>query len=58
MQPYDAKQQRHMEYLKDHGWFLDFHFERVMEDFRRTYPRLMTQTVEGARFEDETPVVP
>jgi len=58
MQPYDTKQQRHMEYLKDHGWFADFPFERVMTDFQRTYPRLMAPRTEGARFEEETPVVP
>jgi transglutaminase-like putative cysteine protease len=58
MQPYDAKQQRHMEYLNDHGWFDDFPFERVMSDFRAAYPRLMTQRSEGSHFEEETPVAP
>ena len=58
MHPYDAKQQRHMEYLRDHGWFADFPFERVMEDFRRAYPRLMAGAAASGRFEQETPIVP
>ncbi len=58
MHPYDAKQQRHMEYLKDHGWFADFPFERVMDDFRRTYPRMMAGEAVSGHFEQETPIVP
>jgi len=58
MHPYDARQQRHMEYLTDHGWFADFPFERVMEDFRRAYPRLMEGEAWSGRFEQETPIVP
>jgi hypothetical protein len=58
MQPYDSRQQRHMEYLEDHGWFAEFPFERVMSDFRKAYPRMMTHRADGSRFEEETPVVP
>jgi transglutaminase-like putative cysteine protease len=58
LQPYDAKRQRHMEYLRDHGWFVDFPYDRVMSDFQRTYPRLKGHGAAGSRFEDETPIVP
>jgi transglutaminase-like putative cysteine protease len=58
MHPYDTRQQRHMEYLNDHGWFADFPFERVLEDFRRAYPRLMDGSVAGGRFETESPIQP
>jgi transglutaminase-like putative cysteine protease len=58
MHAYDARQQRHMEYLRDHGRFADFPFERVMEDFRRAYPRLMAGEAAAGRFEQETPIVP
>jgi transglutaminase-like putative cysteine protease len=57
MHPYDAKQQRHMEYLKDHGIFADFPYDRVMDDFRKLYPGLFKQQVTG-RFEQETPLHP
>jgi len=58
MHPYDAKSQRHMEYLRDHGWFEDFPFERVMTDFRKAYPKLMEARTAGGRFEEEKPIVP
>jgi transglutaminase-like putative cysteine protease len=61
MHPYDAKNQRHMEYLRDHGRFAEFPFERVMADFKRAYPNLMrlagAQGVGGA-FEQEQPILP
>lgn len=58
MQPYDAKRRRHMEYLTDHGWFVDFPYDRVMSDFRRAYPRLMAERAAGSRFEEEAPIAP
>jgi transglutaminase-like putative cysteine protease len=58
MHPYDAKRQRHMEYVQDHGWFADFPFERVMADFRRVYPHLLKGAMPAGRFEHETPIQP
>ena len=40
LQQYDARQRRHMEYVKDHGTWSDFPFERVMGEFRAFYPAL------------------
>lgn len=37
-QPYDASQRRHMEYVKDHGAWSDFPYDRVDADFRAFYP--------------------
>jgi len=37
-QPYDAHERRHMEYVKDHGFWTDFPFDKVVADFRAFYP--------------------
>jgi hypothetical protein len=37
-QPYDARDRRHMEYVKDHGIWSDFPYEKVEADFRAFYP--------------------
>ncbi len=58
MHPYDAKRQRHMEYVQDHGWFVDFPFERVLTDFRKMYPRLLNGSLPEGHFEQETPIQP
>jgi transglutaminase-like putative cysteine protease len=50
-QEYDAKDRRHMEYIRDHGCWSDFPFERVMEDFRAFYPpALFERDGAGERF--------
>ncbi|MFM9887941.1 MAG: transglutaminase-like domain-containing protein [Burkholderiales bacterium] len=56
-QPYDAQNRRHMEYVRDHGVWSDFPFERVVADFRAFYPA-STYGGDGAgeRFEDGVPV--
>jgi len=52
-QPYDAQQRRHMEYVKDHGIWSDFPFERVEADFRAFYPVSAFGAGEpGEKFED------
>ncbi|CAG1012575.1 hypothetical protein BURK2_04548 [Burkholderiales bacterium] len=52
-QEYDAKNRRHMEYLRDHGCWSDFPFDRVMSDFRAFYPTEAYQNFKsGERFED------
>jgi transglutaminase-like putative cysteine protease len=52
-QEYDAKDRRHMEYVKDHGCWSDFPYERVAADFRAFYPAsLFDADASGERFED------
>ncbi|MFO1364432.1 MAG: transglutaminase family protein [Burkholderiales bacterium] len=52
-QEYDARDRRHMEYVKDHGVWSDFPHERVMADFRAFYPaRLFEGEKPAERFED------
>jgi transglutaminase-like putative cysteine protease len=52
-QPYDAHQRRHMEYVKDHGVWSDFPYDKVDADFRAFYPlELMTGEDPGEKFED------
>lgn len=52
-QEYDAKNRRHMEYLRDHGTFSEFPFERVMADFRAFYPADAYKSFKaGEKFED------
>jgi transglutaminase-like putative cysteine protease len=52
-QPYDAQNRRHMEYVKDHGVWSDFPFERVTSDFRAFYPpSTYGKEAPGERFED------
>ncbi len=52
-QPYDAGRRRHMEYVKDHGAWSDFPYEKVDADFRAFYPaEFMTEDDPGEKFED------
>jgi transglutaminase-like putative cysteine protease len=52
-QPYDANQRRHMEYVKDHGVWSDFPYEKVDADFRAFYPvELLSGDDAGEKFED------
>lgn len=37
---FDTKNQRHMEYVNDRGWFADPPIEALLEDMRTTYPKL------------------
>jgi transglutaminase-like putative cysteine protease len=55
MHPFDAKQQRHMEYLRDHGLFAEFPYDRVIGEFREFYPEFFKRQVSG-NFEQETPL--
>jgi transglutaminase-like putative cysteine protease len=48
--PYDRAGQRHMEYVHEHGSFDDVPLERIVADFARAYPRLLT-AVPGADFQ-------
>jgi transglutaminase-like putative cysteine protease len=52
-QPYDALDRRHMEYVKDHGIWSDFPYEKVEADFRAFYPlSAFAESDPGERFED------
>jgi transglutaminase-like putative cysteine protease len=52
-QEYDARDRRHMEYVKDHGCWSDFPLEKVAADFRAFYPaRLFEGEKPAERFED------
>lgn len=52
-QEYDARDRRHMEYVKDHGVWSDFPYDKVAADFRAFYPaRLFEGEKPAERFED------
>ena len=52
-QPYDAQHRRHMEYVKDHGCWSDFPYDKVETDFRAFYPlSAFGQVDPGEKFED------
>jgi transglutaminase-like putative cysteine protease len=57
MHPFDAKRQRHMEYLQDHGIFAEFPFDRVIGDFRKFYPGMFKKEMSGD-FAAESPLHP
>ncbi len=53
-QPFDAQGRKHMEYVVDHGIWSDFPYERVVHDFKATYPEsLFQQSADPAHFENE-----
>jgi len=57
LQPLDAQGRKHMEYVVDHGFWSDFPYEQVVNDFKAAYPEsLFQQTTERTRFEDERPL--
>jgi len=41
MHPYNALQQRHMEYVKQHGEFDDLPYDQLKEEMLRDYPQLI-----------------
>jgi transglutaminase-like putative cysteine protease len=56
-QEYDALDRRHMEYVKDHGCWSDFPYQKVAADFRAFYPpSAYGEDETGERFEDGAPV--
>jgi transglutaminase-like putative cysteine protease len=42
LQPYNARRERHMEYLRDRGLFDDLPYQELAAEMRATYPRLVT----------------
>src|SRR5471032_906025 len=56
-QPYDAHNRRHMEYVKDHGIWSDFPYDKVEADFRAFYPPgTYGEEDPGEQFEDSARV--
>jgi transglutaminase-like putative cysteine protease len=56
LQPYDERNRRHMEYLRDHGLFDDLPYDRAVADWRAGYPRLIEAAERGeigGRFESD-----
>ena len=52
-QPYDAHRRRHMEYVKDHGAWSEFPYDKVEADFRAFYPASSFGAADpGEKFED------
>jgi len=52
-QPYDARNRRHMEYVRDHGVWSDLPYERISRDLREFYPANAVGGEDaGERFED------
>jgi transglutaminase-like putative cysteine protease len=44
LHPFDAAGRRHMEYVREHGSFADFPYDRLMAAFRETYPGFFDKT--------------
>jgi transglutaminase-like putative cysteine protease len=56
-QEYDAQDRRHIEYVKHHGMWSDFPYDKVNADFRAFYPpSTYGEEDPGERFEDGAPV--
>jgi transglutaminase-like putative cysteine protease len=56
-QEYDTRDRRHMEYVKDHGCWSDFPYDKVETDFRAFYPpSTYGEDETGEQFEDGAPV--
>lgn len=56
-QEFDTSNRRHMQYVKDHGVWSEFPFDKVMADFRGFYPpAAFGEEPAGERFEDGVPV--
>lgn len=39
MHPFNEENQKHMEYLNDHGWFADFPAQKFLEQIEKSYPK-------------------
>jgi transglutaminase-like putative cysteine protease len=57
-QPFDARQRRHMEYVRDRGLFDDLPFEELSGELKAAYPKLLeiAQAREQRSFESERPL--
>lgn len=52
---YDREGKRHMEYILDHGSFVDLPYETILASFRKSYPGYFSEdgTLIGGNFEKE-----
>jgi len=48
--PFDRSGNRHMEYVNQHGSFDDMPLERIVADFARTYPALLSPSLREGSF--------
>jgi transglutaminase-like putative cysteine protease len=51
---FDQAGRKHMEYVKDRGHYIDVPYERILRDFRKTYPRWMALVSESRQGEFAT----
>ena len=54
LQPFNARRERHMEYVRDRGLFDDLPFQALATDMRRAYPKLVAlaeSSADAPRFE-------
>lgn len=49
---FDTDSHRHMEYVNDRGWFADPPIERLLQEFRVTYPKLWQSSLDRAPVRD------
>jgi transglutaminase-like putative cysteine protease len=57
LHPYDTRNRKHMEYVRDRGCFADFPFEEILSAFKAQYPAFFEAGfgLQG-RFEEEKPL--
>ena len=51
--PFDAKGNRHMEYVKDHGRFADLPWEKMLKAYQAVYPKYFDMTDDTGDFKAE-----
>ena len=59
LQEFDRAGRKHMEYVRDHGFWSDFPFQKVVRDFRDYYPEKLFDVParkSRVRFEEESPL--
>ena len=50
---FDTRNMRHMEYVRDRGWFVDPPIDTLLTDFRTTYPKLWQSAQARGAVRDE-----
>ena len=50
---FDMRNKRHMEYVNDRGWFADPPMDKLLDEFRTTYPKLWTSARARAAVSDK-----
>lgn len=49
---FDTNSQRHMEYVRDRGWFADPPIGELLREFRSTYPKLWQSSIQRVSVSD------